>query len=532
MILVIDNYDSFTYNLVQYIGEFRSDIRVYRNDEITVEEVRKMAPERIVISPGPCTPYEAGVSIDIIRELGPKIPIFGVCLGHQAIGAAFGGRVVKASRLVHGKTSVIEHDGTGIFKGVQNPLTAVRYHSLALERESLPRCLKITATAEDGTIMGVKHVDYPIVGVQFHPESIMTSEGKKIIKNMLEVDFKMNFKDVIVKVVEGRDLTEEEAGFAMERIMEGEATPAQIGSFITALRMKGEKVEEITGFARVMREKAEKIVTRHRILMDTCGTGGDRSNSFNISTAAAFVIAGTGVAVAKHGNRSVSSRSGSADVLEALGVNINMKPAEVGECIDKIGLGFMFAPVFHGAMKFAAGPRREVGIRTVFNILGPLTNPAGPQYQLLGVYHPDLTEPVAHVLKNMGVVRAMVVHGMDSLDEISISGVTKISEVRDGEITTYYISPQDFGIEQRPLSEIQGYGPKENSRILMGILEGQKNPYRDVVLINAAAALVVCGTAENFKDGICKARDSIDSGRALNKLKQLQEFSGRFAKCS
>jgi len=263
------------------------------------------------------------------------------------------------------------------------------------------------------------------------------------------------------------------------------------------------------------------------IVVDTCGTGGDRSKTFNISTTAAFVVAGCGIAVAKHGNRSVSSGCGSADVLQALGINIELRPAEVEECLKELGIGFLFAPLFHEAMKYALGPRREIGIRTIFNILGPLTNPANARAQVLGVYDPALTSIMAKVLGRLGSTHAFVVHGSDGLDEITITGETKVSEWYKGRVRNYTIKPQDFGIKKGRLKDLLGGGPEENAKILVGILEGKKGPKRDIVLLNAAAAIIASGKAKGFKEGIKLAEESIDSGAARRKLEVLREFSNR-----
>ena len=332
-------------------------------------------------------------------------------------------------------------------------------------------------------------------------------------------------RETIQKVVDGHDLTERETVDTMNEIMSGEATPAQVASFITALRIKGETIEEITGAARVMREKSTKIHTKHPFAVDTCGTGGDGSHSFNISTTAAFVVAGTGIPVAKHGNRAASSQSGSADVLKALGVNIEIGPEQVGSCIDDIGIGFLFAVTLHGAMKYAIGPRREIGIRTIFNVLGPLTNPAGTQAQVIGVYAPTLTEPLVNVLKNLGSQRAFVVHGEDGLDEITTTTTTQVSELSDGEVNTYTLDPTELGIPAAQPGDLKGGTPEENAEMTLSVLGGEKGPKRDIVLLNAAAAIVAGGKAEDLAVGLASAAESIDSGRALEKLEGLKAKS-------
>jgi anthranilate phosphoribosyltransferase len=331
----------------------------------------------------------------------------------------------------------------------------------------------------------------------------------------------------IRKLVERKDLTEDEAESAMKCIMSGEATPAQIGSFLTALRLKGETVQEITSFARVMREFAARISPEvDGILVDTCGTGGDKIKTFNISTAAALVAAGAGIPIAKHGNRSVTSKAGSADVLEALGVKIDLAPSKVEQCIEKIGFGFMFAPIFHGAMKYATPVRRDIGIRTVFNILGPLTNPANAQAQVLGVYDRDLTEILANVLVGLGVKHAMVVHGLDGLDEISNLGRTQISEVKDDQVRTYTVEPEDFGFDSSRPEDIKGYDREGNAVLMIKLLKGDDGPRRDVVLMNSAAAMIVGGKASDFREGVEVAREVIDSGKAYEKLRALIKATG------
>jgi anthranilate phosphoribosyltransferase len=334
-------------------------------------------------------------------------------------------------------------------------------------------------------------------------------------------------KQAIAKVVDGKGLTEAEAEAAMKCIMSGEATQAQIGGFLTALRMKGETIDEITAFARVMREFAARIAPDVKgVLVDTCGTGGDMIKTFNVSTAAMFVAAGAGLLIAKHGNRSVTSKAGSADVVEALGVRIDLQPREVQRCIESVGIGFMFAPIFHGAMKHAIGPRREMGIRTVFNVLGPLTNPAGAQAQLMGVYDAELTEKLANVLNKLGCKRAMVVHGLDGLDEISTLGKTQISELDGRGVRTYTISPEELGLKRTTPEAIAGKDLVENARMLLKVLRGEKGPRLDIVLLNAAAAVVVGGKARDLREGIKIATEAIDSGKAYEKLVQLIEATG------
>lgn len=340
-------------------------------------------------------------------------------------------------------------------------------------------------------------------------------------------------KEGISKLIEGRDLTSEEAEKIMNEIMSGGATDAQIGAFLTALRMKGETINEITAFALVMRKFCKQIHPNvSGLLVDTCGTGGDRIKTFNVSTTAALVAAGAGIPIAKHGNRSVTSRSGSADVLESLGFNLKMDSASVEKSIEEVGIGFMFAPSFHPAMKYAIRPRREIGIRTVFNILGPLTNPANAQAQLLGVYDESLTEPLANVLKNLGVERAMVVHGVDGLDEISTFSRTKISSLNNDDINTFYFDPKELDVKTDKIEDLEGTVPEESAQITFNILRNKESdrdldaPKTNMVLINAAAAIQIGGKVKTIKDGIELAQESIRSGSAYEKLKSLVKFSG------
>ncbi len=333
-------------------------------------------------------------------------------------------------------------------------------------------------------------------------------------------------KEAIAKIIVSQDLTEQEAYEAMNEVMTGAASPAQIASFITALRMKGETVAEITGAARLMREKATRVNAGGGVVVDTCGTGGDEAHTFNISTASAFVTAGAGLTVAKHGNRSVSSKSGSADVLKALGVNVEAEVSKVEESLAKAGIGFLFAPILHGAMKYAAPVRRELGIRTIFNLLGPLTNPAGAKRQVIGVYDPALTDLLAKVLANLGTERAFVVRGEDGLDEITLTGPTRITELHHGSIRTYHITPEEFGFERCSPQGLKGGGPEENARIILDVLNGKGTPaQREVVLLNAGAAITAGGKAHALGEGVALARAAIDSGEAASKLELLKTIT-------
>lgn len=543
MILLLDNYDSFTYNLYQMLGRLYPEIEVARNDEITLEEIRRLSPEAIVLSPGPGYPKDAGITEQVVQTFSGEIPILGVCLGHQAIGEAFGGRVVHARHLMHGKSSEISLCGkTPLFWNLPDPLTVARYHSLIVEKESLPGCLEVAAVDAQGQIMALRHREHPTYGVQFHPESILTDYGSQMLENFLTKvagvrvleqgtcagtlppEKRTALKPYISEVIDRRDLSEQAACEAMDCIMGGGATDSQISAFMIALRMKGETVPELTGFARAMRRRAA-VVAESTQSVDIVGTGGDMANTFNISTTASFVVAGAGMPVAKHGNRSVSSKSGAADVLEALGVQIALTPERATECLHTCGLSFLFAPRFHGSLRFAATARRESGVRTVFNLLGPLCNPALTQYMVLGVYDDALMEPMAQVLHNLGICRAMIVHGKDGLDEVSICAVTRALEIRNGEFSRFEIDPRDYGFALSEPSEVTGGTAQENAGITLGILQGARGPKRDIVVLNAACALYVSGAADTIARGVELAQESLDSGAALRKLEELKRFT-------
>ncbi|SDW30421.1 anthranilate phosphoribosyltransferase [Paenibacillus sp. CF384] len=343
----------------------------------------------------------------------------------------------------------------------------------------------------------------------------------------------MTMQRALNVVVGGTNLTREEARGVMEIIMSGEASGAQIGAIATALRMKGETKDEITGFAEAMRSFSNHVQTERNGLLDTCGTGGSGIHKFNISTASAIIASAAGVRVAKHGNRAMSGKSGSADTLEALGVNITLSPEQAARCLDAIGICFMFAQLYHPSLKHAAGPRREIGIRTIFNMLGPLTNPAGADRQLLGIYDQSRTETIASVLGELGLKRAMVVSSFDGLDEISISSPTQISELLGGTVRTYTITPEELGLTTRSLSEVIGGDANENARIIRSIFNGDDyGAYRDIVLANAGACIFVGGGADSLQAGVEVARTVIDSGKAATKLRQLIETTGELSHVS
>ena len=562
MILVIDNYDSFTYNLVQLLSALGAEVEVRRNDTITADEALAMGATGIVVSPGPGTPDDAGISREVIRAAAAAgVPLLGVCLGHQCVAEVYGATICRSPKPVHGKTDEIIHDGQYLFAGIPSPFTATRYHSLCVDAESVPEILEVQAHTSDGVVMGVRHRDLPVFGVQFHPESVLTPEGTRLLANFLDVAGEVPLAQgasgtpaiisaaggsarasagaaevattsaAIGRVAVGASLSEDEAYVVMNQIMDGEATPSQISALITGMRMKGETVDEIVGFARAMREHATPVRPTVSGYIDTCGTGGDGLHTFNISTTTAFVAAGAGVPVAKHGNRAVSSAAGSADVLEALGIDLSLNATDVGRCVDEAGVGFLFAQALHSSMRHAGPTRREIGIRTVFNILGPLTNPAGAKRQLLGVYDAGLAPVMAEVAGRLGAERVLVVNGHPGMDEVSGSGSTTVAEfdADTGEVRVSQITPESVGIARGTLADIAGGDAAENAAIVRAVLGGEAGPRRDVVLLNAAAALLAAGKAADLAEGVALARESIDSGRALASLEALASLSQRLA---
>lgn len=582
MILLIDNYDSFSYNVYQLTASIDPDVQVIRSDEKTAEEIEAMHPSHIILSPGPGKPADAGVCEDVIRRFAGRIPILGICLGHQAICEVFGAAVTYAGQLMHGKQSIVKRDTDSVlFAGMSREITVARYHSLAAAPESIPDALRVTAVTEQGEIMAVEHRQYPIYGVQFHPESILTPKGRSIMENFLRYAGKTGkSKDIpeeiqsgnhpepqelqdgktgtetpqetagpaemkaekksgraiggeedkmidraIVKLTKKEDIGYDMAKQVMNEIMDGEASEVQKSAYLTALAMKGETIEEITGSAEAMRSHA--LPVSHDLeVMEIVGTGGDGSDSFNISTTAALIISAAGVPVAKHGNRAASSKSGAADCLEALGVNISQEPEKAEKLLRDSGICFFFAQKYHAAMKHVGPIRRELGIRTVFNILGPLTNPANPSMQIMGVFDESLLDSMAHVLSNLGVKKGMVVYGEERLDEISICGPTKVCMFKGDKFRHHTITPEEMGLNRYAKEELKGGTPEENAAITRAILSGEeKGAKRDAAVINAGAALFVAGKAPGLKEAAKLAQEMIDSGRALEQLEKFIRLS-------
>ena len=475
MIVVIDNFDSFTFNIVDFYRGLGEEVSVFRNNAITTHDIEALQPKLIILSPGPKDPNAAGITLELIRYFAGKIPLFGVCLGCQSIAQVYGAKIIRANKMYHGKISHITHEEQGVFQGVDSPVEQMRYHSLIVDENTMPDCLEITARSEANEIMAIRHKHFPIEGVQFHPESIASIQGDVIMRNALLMTTKptptklisvnMTIQEkkreqsqeklpnklqaLIEQLLEKQHLSIQQATEMMEWFSEDKVSPEHIATILTALRMKGESADEIAGIAISARNRAVRIPVDlagnlNGNLVDIVGTGGDKRDTFNISTAAAIVAAGAGAMVAKHGNRATTSQSGSADVLEALGVDINKSPSEMADMLETAGMCFMFAPVYHPSMKYVAPVRKKLKIRTVFNILGPLVNPALVPHIVLGVYKESLMEIMADTLILLGIKHALIVYSPSGADEIVLDDVTHIIEVKGDKKQRFVFDPSEY----------------------------------------------------------------------------------------
>ena len=533
MILMIDNYDSFTYNLVQMLRSLGAEVEVARNDEIDVAGIAARKPEALVFSPGPGNPDSAGVTLAAVKAFAGKVPMLGICLGHQAIAQAFSGRIVPAKRLMHGKTSRIRHDGQGLFEGLDQGFAAMRYHSLAVERATLPDCLEVCAESEDGEIMGLRHKTLPVVSLQYHPESIGTPQGARQLASFLAMATGRPLrktmppsvrKAVVARALDGASPNEEESERFFASILAGEVSEPELAAFLTALARNPVTTGELVGAARAMSDAAVKVDLGDIDAVDIVGTGGDGSNSFNVSTTAAFIAAGAGVVIAKHGNVASTSMCGSADVLRELGLNLAAGPEKMAECVKRTGVGFLFCRNLHPAMRFAAPVRRTLGFRTLFNLLGPLTNPAGVKRHVIGVPQEKLAIVLAEALGCLGSTRAMVVSGSGGLDEISPGGFTFISSLANGMVRNLLLDAgREYG-ERHPVEDIKGGDAATNARMLLAVLNGEdRGARRAAAMENAAAAILVADKASTYAEALALATESVDSGRARAKLDAMLE---------
>jgi anthranilate synthase/phosphoribosyltransferase len=531
MIAIIDNYDSFTYNIFQEVAVLTDEeVRVFRNDKITLSGLESLAPSRIILSPGPGNPGDAGICLEVVRRFAGEIPILGVCLGHQVIAEALGGRIVSAGRVVHGKVEKIKLDGRGLFRNLAGETSFTRYHSLAVEKASLPDCLEITARSEDGEIMGLRHREYLVEGVQFHPESMGSGEaGLMILRNFLRYKREPLQKKLILEKLQARhSLNQEEAADFMDELTEGTLNPAFTAAVLSLMGSRPVTVEELAGFAGVLKKKKNRVSAGPGLL-DTCGTGGDGKHTFNISSLSALVAASCGVRVAKHGNRAVSSRSGSTEFYTALGIPVDLTGPEAAALLEAEGFAYLAAPLFHGAMAHAAPVRRELGIRTVMNLLGPLVNPAETDYQLIGVYSRELCPVLARAARRLGVKRIMTVSSDDGLDEVSPAAPTRIFLIDEsGEETDLVFNPAEAGFTEIKTEDLKGGTAEENAAAAREILAGRGSAaLRAACVLNAGAALMAAGRAATIPQGAAMAAEALSSGRAAEKLREIIKTASR-----
>ena len=535
MILMIDNYDSFVFNVEQYLKEMTDDeVITVRNDAITIDDIKKMNPSKIIFSPGPKHPKDSGICLEILNntdELG-NIPILGICLGHQAIGMNFGGEIKRLENPLHGKTSEITvlSENSVLFKNLPKKFKVMRYHSLYVD--DIPENLEVTAKSEDGVAMAVEHKSKNIFGIQFHPESIFTEYGKNMIRNFLNIEVsetlqndenskntneKGNFIDMnkyLKKLQENIALTDTDFREICKIIDSKNYDIVQLGALLVLISEKSLYPESLTAFVKNILEYSTTFEDDSDMI-DVCGTGGDGFKTINISTAVAFILGAMGVNVAKHGNRAISSKSGSSDVLDKLGVPLENSLANQIEKLHIKNLAFFHAPFFHKLVGEVREVRSRLGIRTVFNILGPLLHPNTKlKYQLVGLYHEPVHRLYAETLQLLGRKHALAVRGNDGLDEITICDDTKIIEVKDEQIFEYTVSPESFGFKRAFHSEIEGGTPEENAEILVKILKGEEKSAKfDIVVLNAMFALYTADVVDHPAKAKDMVLEAIESGK-------------------
>ena len=532
MILLIDNYDSFVFNVAQYLGELTDEeVRTVRNDQLTLTEIRALKPSRIVLSPGPKHPKDSGICLEILKEI-TNIPILGICLGHQAFGLVHGATVKRLEIPLHGKTSVltVSEPQSVLFKGLPQQFNVMRYHSLYVDKDTLPQELIITALSDDGVIMALQHKTKPIHSIQFHPESFFTEYGKNILKNFLigtqAIQSVQNteekakayanevFKAALKKLQENQPLGDSDFKQICEVLHSKQYDIVQLGALLVLISEKSLYPESLTAFVRNILAYSTTFADP-RPMIDLCGTGGDGLKTINISTTVAFIVAALGVKVAKHGNRSVTSQSGSTDVLGELGIAMESNLMKQLDSLEKNGLAFFHAPFFHNLVGEVREVRQRLGIRTVFNVLGPLLHPNTKlKYQLVGLYHEPVMRLYAETLQLLGREHALVVRGNDGLDEISICDETKIVEVKGKQILEYTIAPEMFGFKRAFHAEIQGGTPTENAEILRRTLKGEERGAKaDIVILNAMFALYTANVVKHPAEAKPLIEEALRSGK-------------------
>ncbi len=527
MILLIDNYDSFTYNIAQAFSRLHYPLKVVRSDKITIAEIASMKPSHIIIGPGPGKPQDAGISIAIVQHFAGKCPILGICLGHQAILAAFGTSIINAQRIVHGKVESIKHHAKGIFRHIKEHTKVARYHSLVGNKDEISEEFIIAATSLDGDVLAVEHSSYHLIGLQFHPESIGTEDGERMLLNFLHYQRELPpMQNYLKKALMLKDFTFKEAYDIMDELTQGDMTDAQIGALFSLLEVKGVNGEELAGFASLLKKKAVAfpLPQTQEKRLDIVGTGGSSSKTFNVSTTSSLLLASAGVNIIKHGNKAVTSKSGSADLLEALGMNINMTVEQSIALYEQLNFTFLYAVKYHAALRFASNARKSLGFKTAFNLLGPLSNPANVTHQFIGVFDKQYTEIIAEALSILGIKRAMVVSGFDGYDEISLCAPTKITELNKGSITSYDFTPMEIGLEYVEHSLLTGGDKYKNLHIAMDIFNNISSPKLDLVALNMACGLYLYDMCNNIRDGFFMAKDIIASKKVFTLLEAIRAF--------
>ena len=545
MILLIDNYDSFVFNVEQYLRELTNEeVKTVRNDAITLEKIKILNPSRSVLSPGPKHPKDSGICLEILKNI-ENTPILGICLGHQAFGLVFGGKIEKLEIPLHGKTSEITVTGKNsiLFKDMPEKFNVMRYHSLYVSEENLPEELTVTAKSNDGIIMALEHKTKDIYGIQFHPESFFTEYGKNIIKNFISNTKKETlqsndkntreaerkkadevFKKYLKKLQDDLPLADNDFKEICEVINSKNYDIVQLGALLVLISEKSLYPESLTAFVKNILEYSVTF-SDDNPMIDLCGTGGDGLKTINISTTVAFIVAAMGVKVAKHGNKSVTSKSGSSDVIDKLGLTMEKSIITQLNKLENTNLAFFHAPFFHKLVGEVREVRQRLGIRTVFNVLGPLLHPNRKlKYQLVGLYHEPVHRLYAETLQLLGREHALVVRGNDGLDEISICDETKIVEVKGDKILEYTVSPETFGFRRAFHADIEGGTPEENAEILVRTLKGEENsPKSDIVILNAMFALYAADFVKHPAEAKPLILEAINSGKVYDFYKNYIE---------
>ncbi|MDU4311502.1 MAG: bifunctional anthranilate synthase glutamate amidotransferase component TrpG/anthranilate phosphoribosyltransferase TrpD [Klebsiella michiganensis] len=508
-ILLLDNIDSFTYNLADQLRSNGHNVVIYRNSvpaQALIERIGTMKNPVLMLSPGPGTPSEAGCMPELLTRMRGKLPIIGICLGHQAIVEAYGGYVGQAGEILHGKASSIEHDGQAMFAGLSNPLPVARYHF-------------------NGMVMAVRHDADRVCGFQFHPESILTTQGARLLEQTLawalqKLEQTNTLQPILEKLYQAETLSQQESHQLFSAVVRGEVKPEQLAAALVSMKVRGEHPQEIAGAATALLENAAPFPRPDYLFADIVGTGGDGSNSINISTASAFVAAACGLKVAKHGNRSVSSKSGSSDLLAAFGINLDMNADKSRQALDELGVCFLFAPKYHTGFRHAMPVRQQLKTRTLFNVLGPLINPAHPPLALIGVYSPELVLPIAETLRVLGYQRAAVVHS-GGMDEVSLHAPTVVAELNNGEIKSYQLTAADFGLTPYHQEQLAGGTPEENRDILTRLLQGKGEAAHEAAVAANVAMLMRLHGYEDLKANAQQVIDVLHSGAAYDRVTAL-----------